>query len=92
MFTATSQRALLTGLALGPGALRTRASKTTGGVDEVPGHVAFMVEQAKTRTQRPKTMALVCVGRTKKIRLRWLPMGKGKGKGKGVSSATLKLL
>jgi len=57
-------------------------------IDEVPDHVAFMGEQAETRTQRPKTMALVCVSRNKKIGLWWLPMGKGRGK--GVSSATLK--
>ena len=57
-------------------------------IDVVPDHIAFMGEQAETRTQRPKTMALVCVSRNRKIGLWWLPMGKGRGK--GVSSATLK--
>jgi hypothetical protein len=42
--------------------------------------------QAETATQRPKVMALVCVSRSHKIGLWWLPMGKGKG----VSSETLK--
>jgi len=57
------------------------------GVDEVPPDVEYFGVQAETKTQRPKTMHMAVVGRSKKIGLFKLPTGKGKGN--GTNSKTL---
>ena len=55
-----------------------RAFEYRPGVGEVPGDVSFMGEQAKTSTQRPKSMALLCVGRKKRIGLREQDKGRAR--------------